>query len=259
MSFRRSARTIFEFKNFSQRMLTLRISRLIWLISHNTERVAKSMRTSGRRSVLDRMRCRPPASRRDTGVAVTTEAPGHAQYYRGLFLRSQPSHGLAASEGCVMTTKSPVWFPCCGRLVPWVCSDRGRRWHAHRRPADHHVTMRAPFRGVPSVHPWSCSGAFLVPGAHLRRCPKIPPTPGHRPRPRAARATSARTYAKTPASASPLMTGPSGTKGLAPQPGPSGRLMGDTSLGSCDHSRLIRVLNWANVWPAASPASLGLP
>jgi hypothetical protein len=47
------------------------------------ERVTKSVRTSSRRSDLDRMWCRPPASRRDTGVTVTTEAPGHVQHYRG--------------------------------------------------------------------------------------------------------------------------------------------------------------------------------
>ncbi|TVZ84750.1 hypothetical protein FB157_12017 [Streptomyces sp. BK340] len=43
------------------------------------------MRTSNRRSDLDRMWFRPPASRRDTEATVTAEASRHAQHYRGLF------------------------------------------------------------------------------------------------------------------------------------------------------------------------------
>ncbi|MGW2768823.1 alpha/beta fold hydrolase [Streptomyces sp. NPDC001275] len=69
------------------------------LLAHNAERVTKSTTTPSRRSDLDRMWFRPPASRRDTEATVTTEASGHVQHYRGLLLpRSLRSRALPSTR-----------------------------------------------------------------------------------------------------------------------------------------------------------------
>lgn len=149
----------------TERLLTYGAWRALWVVAHNTERVAKSMKTSSRRSDLDRIWFRPPASRRDTETTVTTGVSGHAQYYWGLFfaLRVRPLH----------------------RALPRRSADRDR--------------LRRGTADEPNVRPLDLSGALPFAGADLGRRLKIlstnspqtptygrsgPHTPAHTRRPR---------------------------------------------------------------------------
>jgi hypothetical protein len=80
------------------------------------------MRTSSRRSDLDRMWFRPPASRRDTEAAVTTEASRHAQHYRGLFcaliLRIASLAAVRGISRACRPHRTAVPAPCSSRTPP---------------------------------------------------------------------------------------------------------------------------------------------
>lgn len=181
------------------------------------------MRTSSRRSDLDRMWSRPPASRRDTGVTVTTEAPGHVQHYRGLFFaltafarpdrgakavprpRSRPSGSPARAARAVSVQRSRSAAAHCRR--PWAAGRHRPRQASGFGPAsparEAGVTATSPCAPYPERPECPAPGTVQGPSCSLGLTCGMSQDPVHAPstdrdiRPLPAART--RTYAKTPA------------------------------------------------------------